>query len=462
MSGNQELIEKTLLTTGLVDGGQLNAEQQTRFVVLIRRFATLLSQVRFVRMRRPTIDIDKMHIGEPLTSSASENTGVANYFVPKFNKVTLTASKVRTDWNLTTELLQTNIEQERFEDTIMQAITERMATDLELLAIQGNTATTTPDVPLIRLLKTLDGWDKKTDNCHIVDVNSGNISKAVYSAMKRTLPKQFRNDPGLRFMFADDVVVDWQDALADRATPMGDTALGQRASGLAPYGIPLVSVPLFPDEKTNSSMAQAQPAYLLGDEFGPFEFTTANNTMDIEVDGVGSPGSTAQTVNINFLDDSSPHTGANATTTATLDATTVARYINATLSNENAAYGNVARVTNEGRLLLVSPTSGTSSDVIVGASSPGGAATTLGFGSANNSDVGTVAGSGVAPDHSFGWLGNPKNLIWGILDGTRIFVEFNRDLDRIEATIYNQVALEVENVDAMVKATNVRKKSAFG
>ncbi len=60
---------------------------------------------------------------------------------------------------------------------------------------------------------------------------------------------------------------------------------------------------------------------------------------------------------------------------------------------------------------------------------------------------------------SFIWLANPKNFIAGVLDGTRIFTEFNKNTDQIETIIYNQVDAQVENVDAIVKAKNLRRRT---
>jgi len=39
-----------------------------------------------------------------------------------------------------------------------------------------------------------------------------------------------------------------------------------------------------------------------------------------------------------------------------------------------------------------------------------------------------------------------------------MFTEFNKNYDRIETVMYNQVAADVENLDAVVKVKNVRKK----
>ncbi len=447
MNPNEAMVEKTITTGNIstTNGGQLTPAQQSRFVTLVRRHATLLPLVRFIRMSRPSMDIDKLHIGEPLTQGASENTTTSDSYAPKFNKVTLTAVKVRTDWALTTELLQGNIEQDQFEATLMRGITERMAHDLELMAVQGDD-TLTGTTPLQKLRKVLDGWDKLTDSAHIIDVDGGNISKAVFSAMLRQVPKEFKGDPGMRWFIGSDIATDWLDTLADRATGVGDDAL--RGQGIAPYGKPLVEVPMIPDDKVMTGLNVQTSAYLLGEEFGPFEFDDSANLdrLSINVDGAGA-------VVVTFITSASLHT--------TLGATEVAEAINtAYVAAHGASYANVARVTSDGRVLLVSPTVGTSSAIVVAdPDSPTSTVDLLGF--TANSDAGLAAGSGEAADGSFLWLLNPQNLIWALLDGTRIYTEFNRQADRIEATIFNQVAAQVENLSAIVKAVNVRKKAAM-
>jgi len=46
-----------------------------------------------------------------------------------------------------------------------------------------------------------------------------------------------------------------------------------------------------------------------------------------------------------------------------------------------------------------------------------------------------------------------------MLAGTRIFSEFNKNYDRIETIVYNQVDAKVENIDAIVKGINVRRQA---
>ena len=56
-------------------------------------------------------------------------------------------------------------------------------------------------------------------------------------------------------------------------------------------------------------------------------------------------------------------------------------------------------------------------------------------------------------------LCNPRNLIFGMLDSTRIFSEFEKNYDRIETIMYNHVDAKIENLDAMVLIDNVRLRA---
>lgn len=430
---NEEIIEKTIETSDFLNSGLLNPEQQDRFIVLVKKFSTLLPMVRFVRMPQPKMDIDKLHVGEPVTESADENTDTGNLAKPKFNKVELVAKKVRSAWNISTETLQANIEQNNFESTVMQAMTARIATDLEMLGIQGDSSIIGTD-PVSRLLKRLDGWALQTDEGHILDAGGAAIQKGIFAEMKRMMPKQYRNDPGLRWILSDTIANDWLDTLADRETDVGDRALG--GSGISPYGIPMIQVALIPDDLPVSAGASASSAMVAGTQYGPFTFVAGALQIQINIDGAGA-------VIIPFL------------TTRIYETFELAKIINdAYVTAHGAAYKYVARDDGDGQLLFVSPTTGVGSTVaIVGVAND--AYTILGLTVAVTSGAAT---GGTILEGSFIWLANPLNFIWGILDGTRIFTEFNKNYDRIESIIYNQVEARIENQDAVVKAVNIRRK----
>lgn len=447
MTSNQELLEKAVTTSTFATAGALNAEQQQQFVVLIRRYARLLNLVRFVRLTQQNAEIDKMHIGQPLTSGATENVGPGPYQAPKFNKVVLAAKKVRTDWAVTTEAFQQNIEQNRFEDTLMEAIAERMATDLEMMAIQGDESLSGTD-PFETLLKVNDGFDKLTDNAHIVDAGAQTIKKEMFKVAKQVMPKQFRADPGLRFMMNDNLHVDWLDQLATGpgggnpgASGIGDGAL--RGVGIAPFGVPVEMIHLIPDDLAVSKGATAKPAFVQGTEGGPFELS-AGADVAVTIDG----NSPAVDIELTAVD-------------ATLDAVQVAATINAALEadgNHGTDYKNVVRVDSEGRLVFVSPTTGATSSVeLAEGATSGDSLAALGLTAGATAGAGGSAGA--LNNGTFMWLANPRNFIWAMLDGTRIFTEFNKDKDVVESVIYNHVDAQIENLDAVVKVSNILTNS---
>ena len=59
-------------------------------------------------------------------------------------------------------------------------------------------------------------------------------------------------------------------------------------------------------------------------------------------------------------------------------------------------------------------------------------------------------------DGTFMWLTDPKNFIWVVHAGTRTASEYEKDNDRWEFVIYNKVDALVEELDAVVKAVDLR------
>lgn len=425
---NEELIEKTISSSDLLSGGKLYPEQQAQFTVLIRKYSTLLPEVRFVEMDNPTEDIDKLHVGEPITESAEENADTGNLSKAKFNKVTMTTKKLRSAWNITTETLQGNIERADFEGRIFDSMAQRISTDMEMLAIQGDTTISGTDA-VSRLLKRYDGWDKLSEGSHILDAGGVSIEKGIWAAARDALPKQFRNDPGLRWIVSDSLMTDWRDLLGDRATILGDSALG--GSSVAPLGIPVIEVPLIPDDKA-LVVSGASAAEVVGLNLGPFAVELGvNDKFKIAVDGASAVVVTLPP--------------------GVLETVVVAKAI-------NDAVGKVVASDNTfGALRLKSTTTGSSSSIDVQTQATN-AYTTLGLTVATTS--GATSG-GTVKQGTFIWLCNPKNLIFGMLQATRVYSEYNKNFDRIETIVYNQTVPQIENLDAMVKVKNVRRRKLF-
>jgi hypothetical protein len=402
-------------------------------------------------MPRPLMDIDKLWVGEPVTESVDEAQDTGNLSRAKFQRIVLRAQKLRSAWNITTEVLQGNIEQNEFEQTIMNTMVERIATDLEDLAISGD-VTTVGTTPRDRLLRRLNGWNVQTESAHLLDVKGSSIQKGMFSEMKRRMPKQYKNDPGLRWLVGDAIATDWADVVSDRGTILGDAAL--QGAEMAPLGTPMIRVPLIPDDAPITILA-ATSGQWLGAEYGPFSITSSNDTIKLQVDAAPGPGVTI------------------VLTHGVLNTSEVARQINVALKAAiPTLLADVARDDREGRLLLISPTFGAASSVtIMSVAGASQAYTTLGllgpndpfitpFPAAPVTHAGQNAGTpNTVYEGSYIWLVNPKNFVWGILDGTRIFTEFNKNTDQIETIVYNQVDAQVENVDAIVKCKNIRRRT---
>jgi hypothetical protein len=437
MSGptNGEIIEKTFDSAKFLTGGELNPTQQDQFVAYVKKFSRLLGMVRFVNMPNPKYDIDKMHISEPVTQAVAEGNCTVSWSSGQFNQVQLSAEKVRSAWNITTEALQSNIERSGFEDHLMETMTERIATDLELLAIQGDTTVTGTD-PTALLLVRLDGWDIQTDGAHIIDAGGDEVSKNLFAAMLRAMPKQFKQDPGLRWLVSDTLANDWMNLLAERGYSVGDQAL--QGNGISPFGKPMIMVPLIPDDKALSILA-ATPASAPANRFGPFNIVTgSNDVLKLDIDNAGM-----RTVTF---------------TQGVLETVEIARQINAVFAaNSDPA---VASDNGEGQLIITTTTTGAAAEIEIDDLAGGSTAlVTLGYADGvvvTGSDAGTA---GDVYEGTFLLLTNPMNLIFGMLAGTRVFSEFNKNCDRIETVVYNQVDAKIENIDAVVKGVNVRRQA---
>ena len=436
---NQDIVNKTIVSSDFATAGLLNPTQQTEFIKLVADFSVMLNMVRSETMDNTREDIDKMQIGEPITEAATENVNSTNFHKPQFNGLRLTAEKVRSQYNITWETLQKQIERNRFADSVMEISTRRIATDLELLAIRGNeTLYAAQDDPFGRLLRRLDGWDLKTDYSHIVDIGGATIQKGVFSAMVRSMPQQYLNDPDLQWFVSRITATDWMDIVSDRQTAIGDQAMqGQQ---LAPFGLPLNIIPWIPSDLALTAYAGTSAA-IVGTRAGFFKIEAGvNDLLKLDVDDAGAveltlPAGTWET-----------------------------SYIAAVINAADPSLVGVARDNGFGQLVLESPSIGASSEVELLATSVAGrnAIETLGLGLIASLPItvtGTDSGSaGTVNEGSFIWLANPKNFLWGIYAGTRVHPEYNKDYDRMEVVIYNSIAAEVENVEAIVKSINVRRR----
>lgn len=269
MASQEEILSKAdEVTTSVVgndSGGLLKPAQSNRFLDYVVDQSVLMQNARVVRMRTPQMEIDKVSVGTRLLAKATEATDTGTNAAVTFSKVSLSTVKLRLDWAMSTESLEDNIEGASLEDHIAQIMARQTANDLDDLFINGNTSSGNA------LLKALDGFVKLAKaSGTVVDEAGNNVSRATFDRILRNLPKKYlqrRNE--LKFFSGSGVVQDTIFSLQNPnsataatagapapASTVGELAFLQGAmranggvgsTGLSPFGIGLVEVPLMPE-----------------------------------------------------------------------------------------------------------------------------------------------------------------------------------------------------------------------
>ena len=218
----------------------MNPQQFERYVNLVVEQTAMIRQARRVSMRSPIVELDKIATNGRVSKVKAEGVAPSAMSEPAFSKVTLTCKELITPFEITFEALEDSIEQGNLEQTIISAMAKQTATDIEELAVNGDTTSTDP------FLAAFNGWRKLAEGSHVVDVAGATLDKAALGKMYKVLPSKYkRNHADLRFFFAPAMAQDWHDKFADRGTVGGDAVL--TGANVPPYmGIPIISTPMVP------------------------------------------------------------------------------------------------------------------------------------------------------------------------------------------------------------------------
>lgn len=261
---SNELLQKVITTTHL--GGEtgrdglLEPEQADRFISYMWDATVLGSQVRTIRMKSDTVELDRIGVGKRLLRAATEavddglNVGVA------FSKVSLTTVKLRLDWELSSESLEDGLEGAALEDHVARLMSTQAGQDLEDLAINGDT-TRTGDP----LLKVVDGWARRADEGgHIIDWGGKTITREVFHKAMKAMPRGYRQRRGeLKFFTGAGVIQDYlysaQLVSNEFITPEAQAAAGLNSPSVVTgpagfltgnaFGVPVQEVPLMDETK---------------------------------------------------------------------------------------------------------------------------------------------------------------------------------------------------------------------
>ncbi len=237
------MLQKAVDTTELAAGGLLSTGQAERFIDMSLDQSVMLKDARVVRMRSAIMELDRIATTGRVSQLRAEGIAPASLSSPAFSKVMLSAVDIITPFEITMEALEDSIEHGNLEETVIRVMARQTATDLEELAIRGDSLSTDP------FLAGCDGWRKLAEDGNTVDLLGETLDKTGLAKMYRELPNRFkRNHADLRFYFAPAAVQDWHDTFSERTGDLGDRAL--TTAQTPPYmGVPIVSVPGIPTDQ---------------------------------------------------------------------------------------------------------------------------------------------------------------------------------------------------------------------
>lgn len=279
MEDNRDIVQKAdFLLAQLGSGGLLEPAQADRFIRLAIDASVLMQKMTRVDMKAPKELREKIRYGSRALRKGTEATALTldKRARPDTSKVELDAQLVKAETRISFEALEDSIERGNFESTVQSTLAERVALDLEDLAVNGDTT----DTDL--LLQTLDGLRKQATS-NIVNAGTATLSRAVLKDTLKAMPSEFRrNKRALGFFTADEAVIDYHESIGDRATQLGD----QHVVGpmVGPFeGIPVVDVPVFPSNlgggTNETEMLFTDPANML---FGVWRNVRFDTDRDVQ------------------------------------------------------------------------------------------------------------------------------------------------------------------------------------
>ncbi len=264
-------------------GGVLNPTQSTQFIDYIFDEMVLAQDGRRVTMRGNTMELDKVRVGSRLVAKATQAEDTGANSAPAFTKIELTTTKFRLDYEISTESLEDNIEGQNLEDHVVRLMATQFGNDLEDIAINGRPATSgdgTYNNTLAGFVRqvldtsfagaheaaaasaTLTGiWD---------DGDNTKLTLEALEAIYNALPRKFKaRRQDLKFyMNSKHLQEILEDLRQIGAGGVPEAVAGRVIDGQLPrvggpagaqftvFGLPLLEVPLYPDNFVDLTVPQ--------------------------------------------------------------------------------------------------------------------------------------------------------------------------------------------------------------
>lgn len=222
------------ITVSDLGSSKLATQKQQQFVKTVSQATTMMDVARRIDMSSHTHDIDRVGFGNRILGKAVENTAPGTDSKPDFATNTLESIEVIAVAGITDSTMEDNIEQDQFENTLLDLIADRAGVDLEELFINGDKAAGADD-----FLKLTNGWLNLAANSVTGGTGldfAANDSEGMFDSMIGAVPKKYLRDRSQwTFWTHWDIEDDYRNELRSRGTGLGDSAQ-TTANGLAYKG----------------------------------------------------------------------------------------------------------------------------------------------------------------------------------------------------------------------------------
>lgn len=244
LTDNKTILQKADLaladlTSG---GGLLLPAQAAKFMRIMIKASKILGMATVVPLRSQKQLIEKIRFSQRVLHAGFEARALpaGDRAKPEFGKVEFDAQLFKGEVRLDNEVLEDSIEKAELKNTVMQLMAEAVSRDAEEVVIRGDVASADP------FLAKFNGILKQATS-HVVDAAGATMNKTIFRDMMRAMPSEFmRNKSALKFLGSTNTEINYRDALADRATVLGDKFLEQEAP-VNYMGIALEDIPMMPE-----------------------------------------------------------------------------------------------------------------------------------------------------------------------------------------------------------------------
>lgn len=250
MTKEEALLKAAMTTadiTGSTKGGKMLPKQFDKFIRMVMDKPTMLADMRKVTMDRDSMLLEKLGFANRILRAGVEATplAAADRAVPTTGKIELNSKEVVAELNLSYDVLLENIERDSLYDTVMQMAADRIAVDLEELAINGMTTATDPYMALF------DGVLEKTKATNLYDAQGTGVDPATMMKLRMLVPSKYqRSISDYCYYASPNIALNYVKVIGDRETLLGDAQHQNKVLVPTAYGIPIKSTALIHEDKT--------------------------------------------------------------------------------------------------------------------------------------------------------------------------------------------------------------------